>query len=224
VESIDNASNLEVLKLWPPLIAELSSPEAQIRRYAAWVIGTAVQNNPKAQGHLLQYKAVKRLVEKLGDEYAVRSKAIYALGSQLSHCPAAVKQFEEAGGWSRLRACIRDVEEGTECQRRVAFLVANYLAEDGALMSGLEENGFLKGFVQVLQKQEPDVREKVQALEIKVTKMKTIKAVNMLISKNIGTRDKETMRELRETIARLRDDSSIDQELVMTLESTVQSL
>ena len=162
VESIDNASNLEVLKLWLPLISQLSSPEAEIRRYAAWVIGTAVQNNPKAQGHLLQYKAVKRLVEKLGDVYAVRSKAISALGSQLSHCPAAVKQFAEAGGWSGLRACIRDVEEGTDCQQRVAFFVANYLAEDGAFTNGLEENGFLKGFVQVLQKRDADTREKVR--------------------------------------------------------------
>jgi len=162
VESIDNASNLQVLKLWPPLISQLSSPEAQVRRYAAWVIGTAVQNNPKAQGHFLQYRAVKNLVEKLGDEYAVRNKAIYALGSLLTHCPAAVQEFAEAGGWSGLRACIRDVEEGTACQQRVAFFVANYLAEDEALPSGLEENGFLKGFVQVLQKRDADVREKVR--------------------------------------------------------------
>jgi hsp70-interacting protein len=56
VEQIDNASNLDILKLWPPLLATLSSPEPQLRRYAAWVIGTAVQNNPKAQGHLFQYQ------------------------------------------------------------------------------------------------------------------------------------------------------------------------
>ena len=61
-------------------------------------------------------------------------------------------------------------------------------------------------------------------LEIKLTKMKTIQAVNMLVSKKIGTGDEETMRELRETIPRLRDDSSIDQELVMTLENTLRSL
>ena len=61
-------------------------------------------------------------------------------------------------------------------------------------------------------------------LEIKLIKMKTIQAVNMLVSKKIGTGDEETMRELRETIPRLRDDSSIDQELVTTLENTLRSL
>lgn len=160
MESIDNASNLEVLRLWPPLLSQLSSPEPELRRYAAWVIGTAVQNNPKAQGHLLQYKGVKKLVEKLADEYAVRAKVIYALGSQLSHCPAAVKQFEEARGWKHLQACIEDVDEGTECQRRVAFFVANYLAEEGSSTTELGD-GYLEGFVQVLQKQEADLREKV---------------------------------------------------------------
>jgi len=62
------------------------------------------------------------------------------------------------------------------------------------------------------------------SLEINVTKMKTIRAVTMLVSKKIGTGDDETIRELRETIPRLRDDSSIDQELVTTLENTLRSL
>src|SRR5436305_3112710 len=105
VEQIDNASNLDVLKLWPPLIYMLtSSPEPQLRRYAAWVIGTAVQNNPKAQSQLLKYQGIKKLVEKLkDDEYSVRTKILYALGSELTHFPEGMKQFSEAGGWGILR-------------------------------------------------------------------------------------------------------------------------
>lgn len=49
VESIDNANNLESLGLWTPLIHQLSSEEAGIRMMAAWCVGTAVQNNIKAQ-------------------------------------------------------------------------------------------------------------------------------------------------------------------------------
>lgn len=49
IESIDNANNLEPLGLWTPLVQLLKHEEADMRRMAAWCIGTAVQNNEKAQ-------------------------------------------------------------------------------------------------------------------------------------------------------------------------------
>lgn len=49
IEGIDNANNLEPLGLWTPLVKLLQHEEADMRRYAAWCIGTAVQNNEKAQ-------------------------------------------------------------------------------------------------------------------------------------------------------------------------------
>jgi hsp70-interacting protein len=223
VESIDNASNLQVLKLWPPLLSQLSAPEAPIRRYAAWVIGTAVQNNPKAQGHLLQYKGVKKLVESLGDEYTVRTKVIYALGSELSHCPAAVQQFVEADGWKVLKGALKDVEEGTECQRRIAFFVANYLAEEDASTEGLQGNGYLGAFVKILSKVEVDLREKVPPREVAVAKRKVIQAVTIMLEKGV-TADAEVMEELKELIAVLGDDPSIDQDLVVRLQNTIQAL
>jgi hsp70-interacting protein len=49
VENIDNANNIQALGLWDPLIAELNNDEPELRAMAAWCIGTAVQNNIKAQ-------------------------------------------------------------------------------------------------------------------------------------------------------------------------------
>jgi hsp70-interacting protein len=49
VENIDNANNLEPLGLWTPLCNQLKEKEDDHRRMAAWCLGTAVQNNPKAQ-------------------------------------------------------------------------------------------------------------------------------------------------------------------------------
>lgn len=49
IEQIDNANNMHVLGLWTPLLDLLESEEAELRRYAAWCMGTAVQNNVKAQ-------------------------------------------------------------------------------------------------------------------------------------------------------------------------------
>jgi len=49
IENIDNANNMESLGLWTPLMGQLDSEEADMRRMAAWCLGTAVQNNVKAQ-------------------------------------------------------------------------------------------------------------------------------------------------------------------------------
>lgn len=49
IENVDNANNMESLGLWIPLKAQLNKDEADMRRMAAWCIGTAVQNNIKSQ-------------------------------------------------------------------------------------------------------------------------------------------------------------------------------
>lgn len=49
VETIDNANNMEPLGLWTPLIGLLQHKEPDMRRMAAWCVGTAVQNNQKGQ-------------------------------------------------------------------------------------------------------------------------------------------------------------------------------
>lgn len=49
IENIDNANNLEPLGLWTPLVTLLGHDEAEMRRMAAGCVGTAVQNNEKAQ-------------------------------------------------------------------------------------------------------------------------------------------------------------------------------
>jgi hsp70-interacting protein len=49
IELIDNANNMAVLKLWQPLLDLLQSPSPKIVTQALWIMGTAVQNNPKAQ-------------------------------------------------------------------------------------------------------------------------------------------------------------------------------
>jgi len=46
---LDNANNMAVLKLWDPLLSLLKSEHSAIVTHACWIIGTAVQNNLKAQ-------------------------------------------------------------------------------------------------------------------------------------------------------------------------------
>jgi hypothetical protein len=83
VESIDNANNLTPLGLWEPLIAQLGSVEAELRKMAAWCVGTAVQNNITTQEKLLEMNGIPllcRLAVEDQDE-GVRRKSVYALSS-----------------------------------------------------------------------------------------------------------------------------------------------
>ena len=85
IENLDNANNMDVLKLWTPLVQLLKNDEAELRRYAAWCVGTAVQNNVKAQAKLLALDAISVLTHlSIEDSSApVRRKAIYALSSEI---------------------------------------------------------------------------------------------------------------------------------------------
>lgn len=49
IEGIDNANNVDKLKLWSPLLELLKSEERRIRLMAASCVSSAVQNNEKCQ-------------------------------------------------------------------------------------------------------------------------------------------------------------------------------
>lgn len=93
IEIVDNANNLESLALWTPLVAELSNAEAEIRRMAAWCVGTAVQNNIKSQERALAVNALPVLVQLAIEDPndQVRRKAIYALSSEIRNYPPALQ-------------------------------------------------------------------------------------------------------------------------------------
>lgn len=92
IESLDNANNIANLSLWAPLLEQLKHDEKEMRKMAAWCVGTAVQNNEKTQERLLANGGIPSLVElALGQKEPedVRRKAIYALSS-------AVRNYQPA--------------------------------------------------------------------------------------------------------------------------------
>ncbi|OKL57019.1 Hsp70 nucleotide exchange factor fes1 [Talaromyces atroroseus] len=107
VETIDNANNMEPLGLWTPLVGFLQHTEADMRRMAAWCIGTAVQNNEKGQDKLLVLNVLPTLVSlaTTDPDLKVRRKSIYAISSAVrnyqpnmdevvSHLPPQYKPAE----------------------------------------------------------------------------------------------------------------------------------
>ena len=105
IENLDNANNLGPLALWTPLLGCLSSEESEIRRMAAWCVGTAVQNNETSQERLLAMNGIPTLLklatgEKEGEQ--VRRKAVYALSSACrNYQPAMDVLTEELGKTGR---------------------------------------------------------------------------------------------------------------------------
>lgn len=84
IEGLDNAKNMANLGLWTPLLAQLDADEPELRRMAAWCIGTAVQNNDRTQERLLAVGGLPALVALAvgdGEKEDVRRKAVYALSS-----------------------------------------------------------------------------------------------------------------------------------------------
>lgn len=94
IEGIDNANNMEPLGLWTPLIQQLENTEADLRRMAAWCIGTAVQNNSKSQERFLAVNGIPKLCS-IATEDAnanVRRKAVYALSSEVRNYQPAMNE------------------------------------------------------------------------------------------------------------------------------------
>ncbi|KAL6702725.1 hsp70 nucleotide exchange factor fes1 [Coniothyrium glycines] len=94
IEQLDNANNMEPLGLWTPLVKQLESEEAELRRQAAWCCATAVQNNIKTQERALIVGALPILVRLAtsDSEKAVRKKAITALSSSVRNFQAALDE------------------------------------------------------------------------------------------------------------------------------------
>ena len=98
VENIDNANNMEPLGMWTPLIAQFDSSDADMRRMAAWCVGTAVQNNVKAQERCLAVNGVAKLCKLAtkDEDKAVRRKAVYALSSSIRNYQPAMNEAVKA--------------------------------------------------------------------------------------------------------------------------------
>jgi hsp70-interacting protein len=120
------------MKMWEPVISLLRHPQstAPIQHAALWILGTAVQNNDKAQMAILDFQPLAPLLEllKSNSDGEVRSKAMYAISGILKHNPKAVDLFGKADGWTTLRGALLD--PNVSLRRKAAFLVNTLLLQD----------------------------------------------------------------------------------------------
>lgn len=155
IEPLDNANNLAVLKLWDPLLALLKSPEPQIVGAACLLIGTAVQNNikaqaavsdfdgmimPSSQSQFYIYHALPSILEIIYASSpaptATRKSATNALSASLKHWPlaSAALAANSSAGYSVLKRGVADPEP--VIRRKMAFLVGTLTLQSGEQYEG----------------------------------------------------------------------------------------
>lgn len=132
VENIDNANNISNLGLWTPLLQMLDHAESELRLYAAWCVGTAVQNNEKSQERLLAMGSggLPRLVKMAVDgaeKEGVRRKATYALSS-------AVRNYQPA-----MDIVATELEKGGQRAEGQGKVDATNMDAVDEIMNGLKE-------------------------------------------------------------------------------------
>ncbi|CAE6462491.1 unnamed protein product [Rhizoctonia solani] len=127
VEQIDNANNLENMKMWEPLIELARSPVPGVQRHAIWIAGTAVQNNSAAQNNFLKRDPLPYLLSLVTSNQvsgSTRSKVLYCLSGSLKHNVGAVRRLDELGGWELLK------HPDITVRRKAAFLINTLLLQD----------------------------------------------------------------------------------------------
>ncbi|SCU84455.1 LADA_0D01772g1_1 [Lachancea dasiensis] len=127
IENLDNANNIENMKLWEPLIGVLKSPESELRAFTLSVIGTAVQNNTKSQESFLAYNdglaQVIGIAKDPNEKTDVRTKAFYALSNLVKHNRDSFEKIRKLGGLAVIEAVLRDSSLTDKLKLRALALV-----------------------------------------------------------------------------------------------------
>ena len=110
IENLDNANNMGALELWTPLIGLLDHEEKDLRRMAAWCVGTAVQNNPQSQERAMVSGALPKLAALAkSEDQQLRRKACYAISSEIrNYQPGMDAMVKALGGGKKIDASDMD--------------------------------------------------------------------------------------------------------------------
>lgn len=159
IENLDNANNIENLKLWEPLIAVLDSPESELRAFALSVTGTAVQNNEKSQNNFAKYDGslakVMQIVGNAQEDAQVRIKAFYTLSSLMRHNKEIYKQFYELDGLKLIAPVLNDANANEKLKLRVMALLSTIMTvadvKDAKFLSLLRDDNIISSTLSFLQ-------------------------------------------------------------------------
>lgn len=104
IENLDNANNIENLKLWPSIIKLLNDDvdDSDLKVLACSIIGIAVQNNPISQENFNSHETGLEKLIKIANNNSNKSlqlKAIFAIASFIRNFKPGYTRFEQLNGW-----------------------------------------------------------------------------------------------------------------------------
>ncbi|XP_022091888.1 nucleotide exchange factor SIL1-like [Acanthaster planci] len=184
---IDNAQDLITIGGFDLIIRALNDTRDAIRKQAAFVLGSAVQSNPKVQVEAIERGAIQKLLQLLSISQPrdIRKKAMYAISSLIRHFPYAQLKFLQLGGLDSFLTLFREADPGVlQLQVKAVTLLHDLLLEQKLvteepgsgdkvkqqriqqykqvkLLPQMMKQGWCEIIPSLLQAPEHDIREKV---------------------------------------------------------------
>lgn len=158
IENLDNANNIENMKMWEHLIKLLSLKEPEIVAITCSIIGTAVQNNIDSQNNYIKYPdGMTSLINLAKDEkqtFDVRTKALYSLSNLLRNNKTAASKFEELKGLDIIAPILNDDTNKPKLKLRAVNLLSACLSSepmDEKLIKQLREDNLITNLIENLR-------------------------------------------------------------------------
>lgn len=158
IEKLDNANNIENMKMWDPLLATLENESSDIRTGVLSIIGTAVQNNKPSQDNFLKYKnGLRKVIDLAQDKNEtvdVRVKALYALSNLIRNHGEMAKEFAEHKGLDIIPEILNDDEAKSKLKMRAIAVLTAFLGTteiNDVMILLLRKDGVIESVIDCLQ-------------------------------------------------------------------------
>ncbi|CAM8934088.1 unnamed protein product [Rhodiola kirilowii] len=166
VEPIDNANDFNKLGGLVAIMQKLNSPDLEVRKSSAWIIGKACQNNPVVQKQVLDLDALPKLlmmVKSDSPEEAV--KALYAVSAVIRNNIEGQEHFYKESGGVILQDIMSNLETDIRLRRKAVFLLGDLVerhleTSNEEALPLFSNRFFLKTVVDLLSSNDLDLQEK----------------------------------------------------------------
>ncbi|ODV63841.1 Hsp70 nucleotide exchange factor FES1 [Ascoidea rubescens DSM 1968] len=191
IENLDNANNIQNLKLWDPLLNLLNAKEPSIRSLVCSIIGTAVQNNPKSQKNFTSYdNSIKKLIQislDKSEQTSVKIKALYALSNSCRNFEKGYELFEAENGWLIVSDLIFETGKNNLLNYKLQLRFLSLLSSLLSTAFNKKKENFIQNekVIQILTKLATQNIEKISFID------NSLNIIGQLISHNYNFNDQE---------------------------------
>ncbi|KAK8710986.1 hypothetical protein V6N13_146293 [Hibiscus sabdariffa] len=183
VEPIDNANDMCKLGGFGVIIRELDHSDSDVRKFSAWILGKASQNNPYVQKQVLELGGLATLMKMVNSSSADEAtKAFYAVSALIRNNAVGQQLFFAEAGDKMLQDILSSPSMDIRLRRKAVFLVGD-LAEcqledtDKAEMPFLSNRLLLKSVVDLTASGDLDLQEKALVAIKNLLLLKTTEAM-----------------------------------------------